>query len=605
MQIMEAYVAALIVFLIVLAIIDFFARDGEPGFFSGLIGALVGGGLFYKLFSSNSSNYGRENNVDVDAAESSIEQASRSVADIRDRARGTSMSQRPESETPESSELYKAVVSMEEPVSAFKLMAESSDKDLQKIIDKSKEFLRLKEQEKEKLDDLREALGPGKGVYYKLRQLQPGGEDVVAGMEDDIANSIVQSLERIDSKVEEIENRQDQYENLLSSEETQLVRDMYRNKRALEDIQACIDAISDFAEAEKGISGIVSKAQRHHQLQLADREVQKIESSIEQIMRMEEDMIEQLVELQQIEQQTERVTQQELNELSSVLDQSESIEELTRKASNLTDEQRQKTITVIERLKQVLNKLGADFQAEEQEEQEIEQEASEAEHQVSEEVDGEEQDLNVAEQKNRENLADADGSVTYQTSGENIESTYDALEQISRQWRGVKQKIMTEGYETKPGLWEYTASNGKNYAYAQEGSDKWGGANWFDVNEGYLDSKLIEKIHYCSGRPEIVARMVLEIEECLEELDISDYEFKFDVDSPFNPQGYDLVTNIVIVYVGSYQSDGLVQKLANARKEEGLPPSEPYKNKYRDDDKYFWDDEEERNFVLKEGNSSL
>lgn len=601
---MERIIGALVLLILLFLIISLSRKNNGSGFLAGLIGGIVGGGLLYKLLSSGSSG-SSGGDIDMDSAETATQQSDSSITDMRERASEVSSGQRPESDAPEPSDLYEAVVNMEEPINAFKLMVESSGRDLEDILQKSKTFLELRNDEKEKLNTINEALGPGKDVVYKLRQLS-GREDVVAGTEDNIANNIINNIESIESAIEEIESNQSSYEDLLSQEEHQLVNDMRQNLRSLKDIEACIDAISQTSEVEEAISRMTNKAQSHHNLQLTNQEIQKIESTIEQILGMEENIVEKLEELRQIEQQTEKTTQEEINEIKTVLEGANSVENLAQQASeksDLTEDQKNKILEVTEKLKQVLNTLGADLKTEEQEEEQIEEEASEAEQ----ETVSEEKDLENELEKETDHSETLDEELSGQEDqgSQNIVTTYDAVEQMSDMWRGVKEKVRTEGYEKDDGWWVLQNFRGKIFTYAQEKSGAWGDANWLHVKKGDIDPRFIEKIHYCSNDPRVTAQMVLEAEACLEDLGIQDYVFKFDVDKLFDPSKYKLRTNIVIIYVEVSESDEVIQKLAARRKSNGLPPSEPYKNAERDDDKYFWDDEQEKNFVLKKGNSSL
>lgn len=399
---METVIAAIILLLFVLATIRILSESKGPGLFAGFIGGAIGGGILHKILSRNPENSpeSEQNNIDIESTENRIRKAVNSIESLRqnvseadrrspfDTEPSQSSGQRRSDGSPEASELYKAVKSMEEPLNAFKLMAESSDKDLQKIIDDSKKFIQLKEQEKNHLDNIKEALDPGKGVHYMLEQLRPWGqEDIVEDQQEATAEAIIEKIREMDSTLEQIERTQSEYKNLLDQDEAQLLKDMYRNKTALKDIQKCIDAISWAEQAEKGISGITSKAQRHHsELQHTEEEIIKIESTIKQILNMEKGIIRQLDEITQMERQAEMVTEMEVEEVAEILEGTDSIQNMVKETSEFTEEQKEEILNSIKRLKKVLKKLGADLEKEEQEEEQIRQEASEAEERALEQV---------------------------------------------------------------------------------------------------------------------------------------------------------------------------------------------------------------------------
>ncbi|MFO7793777.1 MAG: hypothetical protein R6V35_02265 [Candidatus Nanohaloarchaea archaeon] len=592
---MERIIGTLVLLILLFLILSISRKNNGSGFFAGLIGGIVGGGLLYKLLSGRSSG-NSASDVNMGSAETATQQSDSTITDMRERASKVSSGQRPESDAPEPSDLYEAVVNMEEPINAFKLMVESSGRDLEDILQKSKTFLQLRNDEKEKLNTINEALGPGKGIVYKLRQLS-GREDVVAGTEDNIANNIINNIESIESAIEEIESNQSNYEDLLSQEEHQLVNDMKQNMRSLKDIEVCIDAISQTSEVEEAISRMTNKAQSHHDLQLTNQEIQKIESTIEQILGMEENIVEKLEELRQIEQQTEKTTQEEINEIKTVLEGANSVENLAQQAwerSDLTENQKNKILEVTEKLKQVLNTLGADLETEEQEEEQIQEEASEAEQEVSGQVDREERELSEAEEKieaedqreNQRNIEQNDlvGTFDYLKS-ENItaDTTFGDLKSLS----------------------DTMEADGIKYAYSPRGD----GANpemaWFWTLKGNQISNLnknnrgdeVFKIHYCQDRPDLTGKMFKQALSILSGLGI-DFQMKFD-EKLFKFQDNSSPVNIVIIYIHENASEEVLSRLDEFRNENNLPESKEYK----DNDSYYRHPTY-RGFIVKRGSSS-
>jgi len=597
---MERIIGALVLLILLFLILSISRKNNGSGFFAGLIGGIVGGGLLYKLLSSGSSG-NSATDVDMASAETATQQSESTITDMRERASEVSSGQRPESDAPEPSDLYEAVVNIEEPINAFKLMIESSGRDLEDILQKSKTFLELRNEEKEKLNTINEALGPGKGVVYELRQLS-GREDVVTGTEDNIANNIINNIESIESAIEEIESNQSNYEGLLSQEEHQLVNDMRQNLRSLKDIEACIDAISQTSEVEEAISRMTNKAQSHHDLQLTNQEIQKIESTIEQILRMEENIIEKLEELRQVEQQTEKTTEEEINEIKTVLEGANSVENLAQQASersNLTEDQKNKILEVTEKLKQALNTLGADLETEEKEEEQIEDKASEAEQEVSDQIDREERELLEAEAETTREGKSIDEHQKSISSRDfyntNPSFSYDYLERLNPQkWKGL-MGYFESCYENGDNEEAFFDSSFRVFKlrdpeayddilYAPDSSRtsrdiKWGDASWFYVVNGELGNE--DKVHYASSNPKHVAIMAEEADNYLMSHNI-DYHFKVDINKKY--QYRDIETHILIIYVND--GEPIADKLESIRNNRGLPPTDPYKEQYEDKEEY-------------------
>lgn len=591
---MERIIGALVLLILLFLILSISRKNNGSGFFAGLAGA-AGGGLLYKLLSGGDSG-SSASDVSMESAETSTQQSESTITDMRKRASEVSSGQRPESDAPEPSDLYQAVANMEEPVNAFKLMIASSGRDLEDILQKSKTFLEFRNEEKEKLGTINEALSPGKGVVYELRQLS-GREDLVVGTEENIANNIINSIESIESAVEEIESNQASYEGLLSQEEHQLVNDMKQNLRSLKDIEACINAISQTPKIEEAISRMTNKAQNHHNLQLTNQEIQKIESTIEQILRMEENIVEKLEELRQVEQQTEKTTEEEINEIKTVLEGANSVENLAQQASersNLAEDQKNKILEVTEKLKQVLNTLGSDLETEEQEEEQIEDKASEAEQEVSDQIDREERELSEAEERieaenqreNQRNIEQNDpvGTFDYLKS-ENITAdiTFEDLKSLS----------------------DTVESDGIRYVYSPRGDGANPGMAWFWTIKGNQISSLnknnrgdkVFKIHYCQDRPDLTGKMFNQALNILLGLGI-DFQMKFD-EKLFKFQDNSSPVNIVIIYIHETASEEVLSRLDEFRNKNNLPESKEYK----DNDGYYRHPTY-RGFIVKQGSSS-
>lgn len=597
---MERILGFFLLSAILLIILSAFSRDNRgPGLIVGAISGLAGGGALAKILSSNSSNKSSR----IEESESEISASKQSISQMSHRLQNGAVEA--SSQTSEPDKLLSQVKNMEKPVNSFKMMVESSEHDLEEIISNAKKFLKLKHEEKEKMDEIKEALGPSRGIRYQLSQLE-GMEDMVVGTEEDKIQSVIQLAEKIDTKIEEIESKQEKYEKLLSQQEHSLLRDINRNQRALEDIQACIEAISQAENMQQQLSRIVSESQRHYEsLQLTEAEIQKIEYSLNQILNMEKSVVQELEELRQIEQQNERITEEEIQEVKELLQEDHSIEKMLentsekfKKAKN--SDEHQEIFTIMERLKQVLEKLGAEFEQEEKEENTIKEEVSKAEDNISEQVEVESEEVAELEhetqkekQKNRVNQTAAHDRSFSNTSPQ---YTYDFLEQINPQkWKGLVEPMIrcqNTGQDNQKAYFDssdgvYKLVNSGNYnqvLYAPDSSKTsrsimWGDASWLYIVNGNLKDE--DKIHYVSSNPKHVAIMAEEADKYLMSQNI-DYHFKVDINKKYHYR--DIETHILIIYVND--GENIADQLESIRNDLGIRPSDSYKEQYEDGEEY-------------------
>lgn len=335
---------------------------------------------------------------DREAAESRVEETAARASDISERARNSSSS----GETPDTSEIETVVKGLEEPAETFQLMVKTSDKDLQEVIRDAKKIEKLKEEESEKLHEVLDGL---KDVEYRLDQLT-GSETVVEGQEENVKSDIMGKIEELEEVIEEIEEKQSRYLGLLDEEEKEAVKTLKSNLRVLRDIRKCVEALSKIEEAERSVSSLVTRASDHHNLEHTEEEIASIEKSLEGALKMEHSIDEEISSLKALEQETEEVTQKEIDEIKQALTEDKRIEHKLKKArkgegdfyDHFSEEEYTEVMSVLERLKSVLETLGSEIEDEEQEEEKVETEVSEEQEKTSTEVEEAEEELSREEE---------------------------------------------------------------------------------------------------------------------------------------------------------------------------------------------------------------
>jgi hypothetical protein len=429
----------LAVLLIVLSSVFSDNSGGEGGgFLSGLIGGLIGGGLIYKFFSG--SNESEE--AEIDSAETSLSESGSTIDNLRRRAQENAENGGSNSEPPSPQQIYRAVSEIEKPEKTFEKLSKSSEHDLEKLISNAKEFEELKDEEREKISQIKEALGPKGDVNHRLSQLISNGEDLV--LKDDIDSieevieTVIAEFGEIEEKLGEIENNQSRHQNLLSEKESELIQDLKENKEILKDVENCLNIISEAEEAERYISNIIERSQSESQkLNLTEQEIRNLESVLQEILRMEKSIVKELEELERIEEETEEITEQEINDIKQIIKEDEELYKKIDQASGKFEdkgyEDKYREIkNLIERLKRILKNLGAEFEQEEQEEEKIREEVSEAEQEVSDETERESEKVSEAEAENRSKPVDQRDVVRDSGTRNNV-STWDF--ENAQDWR--------------------------------------------------------------------------------------------------------------------------------------------------------------------------
>lgn len=559
------------------------------------------------LFSNNSRSSVSHATSTDNGAENQIQDTSERIEEINRRAESSSSSR----QSPDPRELENVISSMEQPLAALQASVKSAENDVQKIIEKAKRFRKLKKQE---ADQIRSLIHQDEGgelaqLEYNLDQLT-GREDNLQDQYDTTIRETVNLAEDIETKIEEVENKQHSYVKLLKEEEERLLNDLKQIKEALEDVHHCLTIISQSEKAGTKISQFVNTVQEKHQLQMTEKEITQIEEALKELLHEETSIVEGLRELEHIEAETYEISERELAEIKEMLKEDNRIEHKLNEAregndefhNHLSEDQFQKIKDVLDKLAGVLQNLGVEIEKEESKEEEIEEKMTSGENEFQERIGREEDKLGELESKTKKSTQQASDTGS-------VKTTYQALGIISPEfWSRVKEEIKRKGqkYDEK-GAWKCRdfRSTGKTYTYASSESSSWGDANWLHVKSGEINPDNVKKIHYCSDDPTSTAKMVLIFQEFFDAHERLDHVFKFDVDEEFDPLGYAFTTNIAILYVDRSDADFVIEELSKKRKNEGLPPTNPYKNQSESrGDEYYPDNSAEPNFILKDGNAS-
>lgn len=334
---------------------------------------------------------------DRETAESQVESTAARASDISERAQNASSPD----QAPKISEIQGTIKSMRAPARAFQLLIQNSDKELKEVIDDAKKIEKLKEQEAERL---REVLDNLKDVEYRLDQLT-GAETVVEGQTESVKSGLMREVEEVEEIVEDIEEKQSRYRGLLNEEEREALKNLKSNRRAVKDIRRCVEALSKIEEAERNVSSLVRQASDHHDLEISEEQIASIEKSLEKALKTERSIEEEISELEALENETEEVTEKEVEEIKEMLTEDKRIEQKLEKARKdrgdfhdyFSQEEFKEVMSVLERLKDILEKLGSEIENEDEEEQNVEKKVEEEHEKTSREAKEAREELSAEE----------------------------------------------------------------------------------------------------------------------------------------------------------------------------------------------------------------
>ena len=307
---------------------------------------------------------------------------------------------------PEPAPLLKLIKKLEKPVKAFLMMSKAGDKDIEKIITKTKKLERKKNEERRMLEKL----------DSKMREAEKELEKIDSGQLDDskldkVKIDLFSKLDKIETKVEDLEDNQSKYEKLLSNEDKELVQILKQNSKALKDVDLIIAALDKVAKSTEMVSPLIETSEEKEKIKLSTQEIREIEKFLEKMLGEEKKLTEELEALKQVERETERIEEKELDDIKKLLEDDNRFKSKLKKAEqhgNLEKAEYNRTIENLNKLAKILRKLGKEVEEEEKLEKSIISDADDGEKTIEAEEKQDEKDLDKAEKDTDEAAKKAD-----------------------------------------------------------------------------------------------------------------------------------------------------------------------------------------------------
>lgn len=309
---------------------------------------------------------------------------------------------------PEPAPLLKMIKQLEEPTKAFVLMSEAGEKDLEKLTRKATKLEKKKNKERKIIEKLNTKLEEAEKELDKIDNAQ-----VDSSKASNVRKDLLTKIDTIESKVEELEDKQNSYEKLLSNEDKELVKLLKQNAKALQDVDTIINTLDKLAKSTELIAPLIETAEDKEKIKLSDKEISEIEKFVEKMLDEEKRIVEKIEALKRKERETEHIEEQELEEIQKLLEEDKRLKTKLKQAQkhgNITKEEYNKIVENINKLAKLLKKLGVEIEEEEKLEEDIVEDASKGEEKLSQQEKEDEEDLEQAEGDTRQAQKKADNS---------------------------------------------------------------------------------------------------------------------------------------------------------------------------------------------------